>query len=271
MSLYHILQSLHESPLGEHSGIQNTYLRVRQLFHWPKLKANVRGFVLACDTCNRCKHENVAYTGLLQPLPIPDQAWSSVSMDFIEGLPKSERNDNILVVVDRFSKFAHFIGLAHPYIDQEVAKAYLDWVVALHEVPRTIVIDRDKIFTSVFWKEVMRSIGTKLNMSTTFHPQSDRQIEKVNQSLETYLRCVCILQPKGWHRWLVLAQWWYNFTRHTSLKMSPFEANYGYKPPILPTLEGHTTIASVEEYLQQRRLVLQKLKPKLASTQNMMK
>ena len=120
-------------------------------------------------------------------------------MDFIEGLPKSEGKDSILVVVDRLSKFAHFIGLAHPYTPQEVAKAFMDWVVALHGVPSTIVSDRDKIFTSIFWHEFLRSMGTELNMSTAYHPQSDKQTERVNQSLKTYLRCVCILQPRGWH------------------------------------------------------------------------
>jgi len=83
-------------------------------------------------------------------------------------------------VVDRFSKFAHFIGLAHPYTAQEVARAYLDWVVALHGVPRTIVTYHDKIFTSVFWQELVRSMGTKLNMSMAYHPQSDGQTERVN-------------------------------------------------------------------------------------------
>ena len=88
---------------------------MKQLFHWPKLKAEVREFMLACDPYKRCKHENVAYPGLLQPVPIPDQARISVSMNFIEGLPKSKRKDNILVVVDRLTKFAHFIRLAHAY------------------------------------------------------------------------------------------------------------------------------------------------------------
>ena len=110
-----ILQSLHESTLGGHSGVQNTYLRVKQLFHWPRLKADVKEFVLACDTCRRCKYKNMASPGLLQPLPILNQAWDSVSMDFIEGLPKSGGKDSVLVVVDRFTKFAQFIGLTHLY------------------------------------------------------------------------------------------------------------------------------------------------------------
>ena len=99
-------------------------------------------------------------------------------------------------------------------------------------------------------------MGVKLNMSTTYHPQTDGQIERVNQVLETYVWCMCIQQPKNWHLWLALAQWWYNSTYHTSLKMSPFEALYGYKPPLLPATGGHATKMLVGEYLQQRREVL---------------
>ena len=88
---------------------------MRQLFHWPGLRVTVKDFILGWDTCKRCKHENVAYPGLLQPLPIPEQSWTSVSMDFIEGLPRSEGKDCVMVVVDRLTKFAHFVGLVHPY------------------------------------------------------------------------------------------------------------------------------------------------------------
>lgn len=181
---------------------------------------------------------------------MPEQAWSSVSMDFIEGLPKSEGNDNIMVVVDRFTKFAHFIGLTHLYTTQEVAQIFIDQVAALHGIPKTIISNRDKIFTSTLWKELMKALGTKLNMSSAYHSQTDGNTERVNQGLESYLRCICILQPKSWHRWLSLAQWWYNSNHHSSLKMSPFEALFGYKPPLLSAIGEQSTAASVEEYLQ---------------------
>ena len=181
-------------------------------------------------------------------------------MDFIEGLPKSKEKDNILVIVDQLTKFTHFIGLAHPYTAKEVAWVFLDQVIAVHGIPKTIIFDHDKIFTSLLWQELMKALRIKLNISTAYHPQSDGQTEWVNQSLETYLRRVCILQRKAWHRWLTLAQWWYNSSHHSFLKMSPFEALFGYKPPPLPTIGNHTSAASVEEYLQQGREVLQQLK-----------
>jgi len=126
-----ILQTLHELLVREHSGIQNIYLKVKQIFYWPNLRRDVKNFVLVCDISNRCKLENVSYPGILQPLPIPDRAWTSVAMDFVEGMPKSEGKDSVMVVVDRFSKFALFIGLAHPYTAKEVAR--VDRVVSSME------------------------------------------------------------------------------------------------------------------------------------------
>ena len=127
--------------------------------------------------CRRCKHETVAHPDLLQPLEIPDRAWTNVTMDFIEGMPKSEVKDCILVVVDWFTKFGHFIGLSHPFTAQEVVRAYLENVVKLHGIPQSIVSDRDKVFTSLFWKELMRILGTKLLMSTFYHLETDGQME----------------------------------------------------------------------------------------------
>ena len=110
-------------------------MKVKGIFYWPRMKAEVKEYVRECDVCKRCKIELIPYPGLLQPLPIPEQAWSSVSMDFIDGLPRSVGKDNVLVVVDRFTKFAQFIGLSHPYIAQEVARVFLDRVVKLHGIP----------------------------------------------------------------------------------------------------------------------------------------
>jgi len=104
----HILQALHSSGVGGHSGIHATYHKIKSLFAWPRLKASVHSYVQACSVCQQAKTEHVKSPGLLQPLPIPTQPWSTISMDFIEGLPKSGGFDVILVVVDKFTKYAHF-------------------------------------------------------------------------------------------------------------------------------------------------------------------
>jgi len=192
-------------------------------------------------------------------------------MDFIEGLTKSEGRDGILVVVDRLTKFAYFIELTHPFTAQDVAQIFLDQVVKVHRIPKIIISDRDKVFTSLLWQELIKALGTRWNMSTTYHPKKDDQTERVNQNLETYLRCMSFLHPKEWHKWLPMPQWWNNSNHHSSLKMSPFEALFGYQPPLIPAVRNYSTVAKVENYLQRRKRVLQQLKRELTSAQNRMK
>ena len=183
---------------------------------------------MQCDTYKRCKHESVAKPGLLRPLGVPDQAWANMTIDFLEGLSRSKGRNCVLVMVDRLTKYSHFI-LSYPFTTKEVARMFLDNVVKLHGVPQTIITDKDKVFTSLFWQGLLKSLGSKLHMSTAYHPKTNDQSKSVNQCLETYLRCFCFIQPKKWHKWLSLAQWWYNSSHHRSIGMTPFEALYGYK------------------------------------------
>jgi hypothetical protein len=141
-------------------------------------------------------------------------------MDFIDGLPKSEGYSVILVVVDRLTKYAHFMPLKHPYTSSSVALVLFNNIVKLHGVPKTIVSDRDKVFTSNVWKELFRLLDTQLCTSSSYHAPTGGQSERVNQCLETYLRCAVSSTPKQWLKWLPLAELWYNSSYHTSLKCS---------------------------------------------------
>ncbi|KAL0352336.1 UNVERIFIED_CONTAM: Transposon Ty3-G Gag-Pol polyprotein [Sesamum calycinum] len=213
-------------------------------------------WVKKCEVCQRSKHENNLYPGLPQPLPIPEQAWSCISMDFIEGLPSSEGKDSILVGVDRITKYSHFIALKHPYTATSIAKLFFDNIYKLHGLPMSIVTDKDKIFTSKSWKELFSLSGVSLDMSSAYHPQSDGQTERVNQCLENYLRCMCHQKPK-WAQWLTLAEFWFNTNFHTGLAATPFQAVYAYPPHQLsigPYLQNHHT--EVEELMQERVEVL---------------
>lgn len=225
-----ILANLHAAAVGGHSGIQVTYQRVQQLFAWPHLRASVNKFVQACSICQRAKSEHVKYPGMLQPLPVPDHACQMVSLDFIEGLPKSAAFSCILVVVDKFSKYSHFVPLSHPCTALDVAEAYMQHIHRLHGLPQSLVSDRDRIFTSTLWTILFKLAGTQLRMSSSYHPQTDGQTERVNQCLETYLRCFVHACPSQWSRWLALAEYWYNTSFHSALGTTPFEVLYGHKP-----------------------------------------
>lgn len=147
---------------------------------------SVRQFIRNCQTCQAAKYKSTSSPGLLQPLPIPEEVWCDVSMDYITGLPKSMGKDVIFVVVDRLSKYAHFVALCHPFTAIQVAQAYLDNIFKLHGWPRSIVSDRDSIFLSAFWKGLFSLHGTEFLMSSAYHPKMDGQTEVVNRCLETY-------------------------------------------------------------------------------------
>lgn len=182
-----ILHTLHAGAIGGHSGIHATLQRVRQLFAWPHMKQSIQQFIDKCAICKQAKPERVKYPGLLKPLDVPDEAWQVVTLDFVEGLPRSSGFNSILVVVDKLTKYAHFLPLSHPYTATQVAQVYLDHVFKLHGMPAALVSDRDKIFTSHFWQALFWLSKTEMKMSTAYHPQTDGQTERVNQCLETYL------------------------------------------------------------------------------------
>ncbi|XP_049353866.1 uncharacterized protein LOC125818385 [Solanum verrucosum] len=209
----------------------------------------------------RHKYDVFAYPGLLQLLPIPDGVWTDVCLDFIEGLPKSNGKSVILVVVDRLSKYGHFMSLQHPYTAQSVAQCFLDNVFKLHGIPATLTSDRDPVFLSKFWQKLFTIQGVQLQRSTAYHPQTDGQMEVLNRILETYLRCFCSDSPKEWSSYLPLAEWWYNTTYHTAIKCTPYEVLYGQKPPIhLSYLVGESSSDMVDRSLAAREASIHLLK-----------
>jgi hypothetical protein len=267
-----ILQALHSSGIGGHSGIQGTYHRVKQLFAWPALKKSVQQYVQSCEICQQAKTEHVKYPGLLQPLPIPQQAWEIVSLDFIEGLPSSENYNTILVVVDKFTKYGHFLALSHPFTALKVAQLFFSQIYKLHGLPRMIISDRDRIFTSTLWQELFRLSDTVLMMSSSYHPQTDGQTERLNQCLEGFLRCTVHSCPRRWHKWLPVAEYWYNTTIHSSLGRSPFEVLYGYVPRTLGIANLKLcTVPDLETWMQERELLSELVKQQLARAQQRMK
>jgi hypothetical protein len=164
----------------------------------------------------------------MQPLFISVWNWDDISMDFIVGLPLTPRkHDSIWVIVDRLTKTAHFIAVHTTYSAERYAEIYVDLIVCLHDVPKTILSDRGTQFVARFWAQVHESLGTKLIHSSSYHPQSNGQTERVNQIVEDMLRACVIHFDKTWNKCLALAEFAYNNSYQASLKMAPFEALYG--------------------------------------------
>jgi hypothetical protein len=159
---------------------------------------------------------------------IPEWKWDSIAMDFVSGLPKTRKgNDSIWVIVDRLTKSAHFIAFKTGTLVPRLAEIYVEQIVKLHGIPSSIVSDRDPRFTSRFWESLQEALGTKLRLSSAYHPQTDGQSERTIQSLEDLLRA-CVLEGGGsWDSYLPLIEFTYNNSYHSSIGMAPFEALYG--------------------------------------------
>ena len=151
-----LLQEFHSTPTGGHSGFTKTYKQIAGSLFWHGMRRTILQFVKECAVCQKHKYQALAPAGLFQPLPIPEAIWEDISMDFIIGLPKSQGFEVIMVVVDRLSKYAHFILLKRPFTAKLVAETFVKEVVRLHGFPKTIISDRDPIFLSNFWKEMFR-------------------------------------------------------------------------------------------------------------------
>lgn len=219
-----------------HVGIQNSLHRLRRDFHLPQARSAFQQYIRACTVCQRKKTEQLHLAGLLQPLAVPSRVWEDISMDFIEALPKVGGKNVILAVVDRFSKYAHFIPLAHPYTAESVAKTFFSNIVCLHGFPTSIISNREVVFTSGFWKALFSAAGTRLHMSSAFHLQSDGQSEAVNRFITMYLCCITRDHPRQWLQWLPWAEFCYNTSYHSALKDTPFRVVYGRDPRLPGTI-----------------------------------
>ena len=162
-----ILKESHDSPSAGHPGIQKTYALVKRQFYWPSLFKDVQTYVLKCHKCQVNKHERLKVGGLLHPLDIPKGKWESISMDFITGLPRTNRgHDSVWVVVDRLTKLVKFIPTRKDVKTPELARLFIEHLYKLYGLPADIVSDRDRKFDSHFWREVFKKLDTTLSMST---------------------------------------------------------------------------------------------------------
>ena len=194
------------------------------------MKRDVLEFVTKCLVCQRVKAEHQVPLGLLQPIRIPEWKWDRITMDFVVGLPLTgRRHDSVWVVVDRLTKSAHFLPVRTDYSLDKLAELYIKEIVRLHGILVSIISYQDSRFTSRFWGKLQEALGTRLNFSTTFHPQTDGQSERVIQILEDMLRS-CVIDLEGsWDPHIALVEFVYNNSFQSSIRMAPYEALYGRK------------------------------------------
>ncbi|GJV99943.1 putative reverse transcriptase domain-containing protein [Tanacetum coccineum] len=225
-----IMHESHKSKYSIHPGSDKMYQDMKKLYWWPNMKANIATYVSKCLTCARVKAEHQRPSGLLVQPEIPQWKWDNITMDFVTKLPRSSQGYNtIWVIVDRLTKSAIFVPIRETDPMDKLAKMYLKEVVTRHGILVSIICDRDPRFASNFWRSLQNALGTNLDMSTAYHPQTDGQSERTIQTLEDMLRACVIYFGKGWVNHLPLVEFSYNNNYHASIKAAPFEALYGRK------------------------------------------
>ncbi|GJW66510.1 reverse transcriptase domain-containing protein [Tanacetum coccineum] len=225
-----IMDKAHKLKYYVHPGADKMYYDLRDRYWWPGMKKDIAEYVSRCLTCLKVKAEHQRSSGLLQQPEVPIWKWEGIAMDFVTKLPRtSSGHDTIWVIMDRLTKSAHFLPMREDYKMERLARLYLNEIVARHGVPILIISDRDSRFTSRFWQSMQEALGTRLDMSTAYHPQTDGQSERTIQTLEDMLRA-CVLDFGGsWDVHLPLVEFLYNNSYHSSVRCAPFEALYGRK------------------------------------------
>ena len=192
------------------------------------MKKDVTEYVSKCLTCQQVKAEHQVSSGLLNPLPIPQWKWDNITMDFVFCFPLTQKKyDYVWVIVDKWTKSAHFLPVRLDYSMDRLAELYVNEIVTLHGIPISILSDRDPWSTSRFWKELQSALGTRLNFSTAFYPQTDGQSERVIQVLEDMLRGYSLDFFGSWDKYIPLKEFAYNNSYQSSTCMAPYEALYG--------------------------------------------
>nr|GFA52337.1 putative reverse transcriptase domain-containing protein [Tanacetum cinerariifolium] len=195
-----IMNEAHATRYSINPGADKMYYDLRGLYWWPGMKKDIAMYVSKCLTCSKVKAEHQKPSGFLQQPKIPEWKWENITMDFINKLPRTRSgHDSIWVIVDRLTKSAHFLAVREDYKTEKLARLYINEIIARHGMPVSIIPDRDSYFTSKFWKSLQKALGTQLDLSTAYHPETDGQ------------------------------KFSYNNNYHSSIKCAPFEAMYGRK------------------------------------------
>jgi transposase InsO family protein len=264
-----IIQQHHDDALHGHQGIKRTIELIQRNYDIPGLKEKVTQYINRCSDCQKNKHSTHTKYGESQPIWIPQAPWEDISMDFVTGLPESKdpvtrtSYNAILVVVDRFTKYAELIPFHKNYSAEQLGYVILDRIIRYHGIPKTIISDRDKLFTSNYWTTLMATIGTKRKLSTAYHPETDGQTERTNRTIETYLRIYGNQQQSNWISLLPMAQLVYNNKLSESTQTTPYYANHGKHPNLFertfPTLKTEKALQTADEMKKTHKQLQQNL------------
>ncbi|MCO5583817.1 hypothetical protein L7F22_037731 [Adiantum nelumboides] len=259
-----LIQDYHEKPFAAHPRINKTYRLLSATYFWPQMQQDFIKYVKACHSCQIMKASRQLPQGLLQPLPVPKERWESISMDFITNLPRTTKgNAQILMIVDRFSKMAHFIPCKKTASAPDIASLFVQHIFRIHGLPRSIISDRDPKFIGHFWTSLFKSLGTNLLFNSAYHPQTDGQTERINQILEEMLRHYIQIRLASWKEYLPLVEFAYNNAPHSVTGMTPFQAAYGHTPLVPTNFVLQHKVALADQSVQEMQDILVQVRDKL--------
>lgn len=243
-----IIKLHHATPTAGHFGISKTYDIIARKYWFPRMRNRIQQIIQVCDVCQRNKSDHKPTTGLLEPLQIPNQKWQSISVDWIVGLPPSpKRNDSILTVIDRLTHMVHLIPCKTTETAATTAQSFLQHIVRLHGVPRSIHSDRDPKLVSRFWKELCRKLGIIQKYTTPYHPSSNGLVERMNQTVEQVLRTALDTELLAtWEEKLPIVEMSINNSSLFHSEYTPFYLNYGFHPSITNDVYERNRITHME-------------------------
>jgi hypothetical protein len=262
-----VLKSHHDNPTAGHPGRAVTLDLIRRNYSWPGIQRLVRTYVTSCDICQRVKADRHKPYGLLNPLPVPQRPWESLSWDFVVKLPVSSGFDSIWVIVDRLTKGAHFVPCKESMDAHALSKLFLKEVYRIHGAPKDVVSDRGPTLVSAVFKAFLKKLGCTVKATSAYHPQGDGQTERVNQPIEDFLRCFVSYQQDDWSELLPLAEFAYNNHVHSSTHNSPFFVTYGFHPHPEPTIASNGAVPSVDRHVEQLQTIRAELQAEIRHAQ----
>ncbi|GJP38085.1 hypothetical protein CLOM_g22530 [Closterium sp. NIES-68] len=245
-----LIQESHDNTTSGHFGVDKTTKTLQRNYYWPNMADDVRRYVSSCTACQIIKSSHQRAVGLLQPLDPLERPWKHITMDYVTGLPAGPSgNYAILVVVDRLTKMVHFIACQQTITAEQTAQLFIANVIRLHELHTAIISDRDPKFTSNFWRHLWDQFGIKLQFSYAYHPQTDGQTERVNQTMEQLIRTTCA-DPQTLEKSLPLREFAYNNAPSAATHQSPFFLNYGQDPMVPSTPNIETPVPRSQKFAE---------------------